>query len=188
MTDDRMDETLKDLERMLAVEPSPEFAAGVRARVGKSTAPRHEWAFAVTAGLAAAVVIVLVLALSISRGRTPATDVAVARTPAPVPTAASPVPVKSTPSVARATKTEAVVASRPSTPEVIVPPGQAAAIRALVAGLNDGTIDPGSLATPPPDATVPLVPVEEIVIAPIVILPLNASGAAASGGGDGGIR
>jgi len=70
-----------------------------------------------------------------------------------------------------------------------VPRDQALALEALVTGLNNGTIDAGSLAIPPPDASVPLAPAAQIEIVPIVIPPIDGRAPGTSGGdAPGGIR
>jgi hypothetical protein len=195
MTHDHTDDVLKDLETALAVEPSPEFAAHVRARIGEESARRRPWLMWATVGLVGAAVVVLAVVTLARREAGPAaTQVAASHTLEPVAIApavspaVTPAPVGETP--AGAVKPQTVsVASRKSRPEVLVPRDQAAALGALVAGLNDGTIDPGSLATPPPAAATALAPAAGIVIAPIVIPPVDPRTPGSSGGeSPGGIR
>ena len=75
-----------------------------------------------------------------------------------------------------------VVQGRNVMPEVLVPRDQVDGLRALVAGLKDGTIDVASLATPPPDATVPLPLIQDIVMPAIVIPSIEGVGPVGSGG------
>ncbi|HUL72233.1 MAG TPA: hypothetical protein VLT86_03980 [Vicinamibacterales bacterium] len=194
MSDDHMDDVLKGLEAALAVEPSPEFAARVRARVSKESARRRAWPAWAAVGLATAAVVVLTVAAWPRRSPI-AAQVTATRTPEPAASSsrmspiAAPAPAPDRQIVKAATSRIARALRQHPAPEVLVPPGQAEALRTLLAGLSDGTIDPGSLATPPPDAAAALAPAPEIVIPPIVIPSMDARTAGTPGGdGSTGIR
>lgn len=195
MTDHHTDDVLKDLEAALAVTPSQEFAEGVRARVRSESARRRAWPVWAMAGLAAAAVIVVAFAAWPHREESPAA-VAVTASRAPEPVAPAPVVTRAAPAVSA---DPVVPIARPraardaprraAAPEVLVPRDQALALQVLVTGLNNGTIDAASLATPPPDASVPLAPAAKIEIVPIVIPPIDVRAPGASGGEPvGGIR
>ena len=192
---DKKGDVLAEIGAALEVEPSGRFAAGVRQRIARDSERRRPWVLWLSAGVTAAVVVVVVaIELSDSRTNTPAPPVATASTrQAAAPAALGPSadrPQK--PDVIRTTpKDNLQRRPHPSTAapaEVLVPPGQAEAIRVLVAGLNDGTINPGSLAAPPPDATVPLPPAIEIAIAPIVLPPFDPTVSGSGAGSGGGIK
>jgi hypothetical protein len=185
MTDDRTD-VLKDLEAALAVTPSPEFTEGVRARIRGESARRRVWPVWSMAALAAAAAIVMAFSTWPRREAVPsAVAVTVAHAPEPIisaPPAAVPA-VDARPAVASATPRAAHALVRSAAaPEVLVPRDQALALQALVVGLSNGTIDAESLATLPPDASVPLAPTPKIEIVPIVIPPIDVRAPGASGG------
>lgn len=199
MTENHTDDVLRDLEAALAVTPSREFAEGVRARIRDESARRRVWPVWTLAGLAAAAAIGLAV-LTRPHRETTASDVTA--TTARLPEPAAPAPVVTVPPVAASptvTSREVAAISRPraargeprraAAPEVLVPRDQASALQTLVAGLSDGTIDAGSLATPPPDASMPLAPAAQIEIVPIVIPPIDGRAPGPSGGNSsGGIR
>lgn len=188
MNDRRVDELLSELKTALDVEPSSGFAAGVRERVAHASGrQRPSWLVWVGMGLAAAAVVIVATVWSTRGAGTPAPVVAtVANSAAPVVAAPSTVDRASQPvTEPTTTNTGAKIVRREraaAKPEVLVSRDEADGIRALVSGLNDGTIDPASLATPPPDASVPL-EMPAIVIAPIVVAPLDGRAPGTSGGG-----
>lgn len=199
MTENPTDDVLRDLEAALAVTPSREFAEGVRARIRDASARRRVWPVWTMAALAAAAGVVLTVLTRPHRATT-ASDVSATTAHSTEP--AGPAPVVTLPPVAAAPTVaghELAAISRPRTargeprpmaaPEVLVPRDQAVALQTLVAGLSDGTIDAESLATPPPDASMPLAPAAQIEIVPIVIPPIDGRAPGPSGGNSsGGIR
>jgi hypothetical protein len=192
MTDTHTDDVLKDLEAALAVTPSPEFAEGVRARIHRESSRRRVWPVWAMAGLAAAAAIVVTIAWPRREAVPAAVAVTAAHEPTPIVSAPPPVApaVEARPAVTTAApRASHAVARRAAAPEVLVPPDQALALQALMVGLRDGTIDAASLATPPPDASVPLAPAPKIEIVPIVIPPIDVRAPGAAGGEPvGGIR
>jgi hypothetical protein len=193
MTHDRTDDVLKDLEAALAVTPSPGFADGVRARIRGESARTRTWPAWTMAALAAAAAIVVAFVAWPRREAAPAAvAVTASRSPEPVVAAspsATPV-VDAGPGITIAKpRVSHDVPRRAPAPEVLVPRDQALALEALVAGLSNATIDAESLATPPPDASTPLPATPQIVIAPIVIPPIDLRVPETSGGATfGGIR
>jgi hypothetical protein len=171
MTKQQFDDPLKDLEAALAVEPSPAFAARVRARV---TGPRNRRAWLGWQGLAAAAIVALAVVgaglwrASISDVRTLRTVAVVAEVPAASGVASAAVVAKSIASV----KVLPVATSRPSaghapSPEVLVPPDQAIAVNRFLAGLRE-------LKTARLAAEAPVVVLEELPqITPVRIEPIR---------------
>ena len=185
-------DVLVQIGAALDVEPSSAFAAGVRQRIARDAERRPPWVLFLSAGLTAAVLVVVAVVVSDRRTNTaaPAAATASNRQAPALSWASSGVDRAKKTDVTETTPSESgqqIPHPRASAPaEVLVPPGQAEAIRILVAGLNDGTIDPGSLGSPPPDASVPLSPPAEITIAPIVLPPFDptVSGSGTGSGGD----
>ena len=203
MDDDRSDALNgaaleREIETALAVDPSPEFLAGVRLRIASepvSSAWRIPWVFA--AGAMALVIVMAVVAFRPDRKPNQASTgrVAVATTVV-TKTALPPVPPTVPPSVAAAVvegwtasgQSAARVAPTrsggarfvrgPSTrrsmdPEVLVSPDEAAGLRRLIAAVRDGRIDFTSLLIESPQATAALQPPSEISVSPITIEPLE---------------
>ncbi len=189
MTHDPTDDVLKDLEAALTVTPSPAFVDGVRARVAADSKRRRTWPVWAAVGFAAAAgIVVTVVAWPLRAPASPPIAITTSRpieSPAPAPAAptaaVTSVPTRLARPVPRADAH--VDRRRDSMPEVLVSSDQVDGLRALVAKLNDGTIDAASLATAPPDAAVPLPPVPDIVVPAIVIPSIDGSGRDGSGSG-----
>jgi len=127
------DEELRAIERelsqVLAVEPSPEFAARVRARIEQQPAPAFGWSrWAIASFAAAAVIFVTVVAVT---RRTPAghpvvtvhADVTLPHDPDRVPESRT----------ADGRETRRIRPVRTAQPEIMIDPSLAQAIRRLVA-------------------------------------------------------
>jgi hypothetical protein len=135
MTTERVDDALKELKAALDVEPSPEFAAGVRRRVAVSRRPQP-WVFGWQAIAVAATVVAAIVAGSAWRHW--------AR-------AAGDVPAR--PSLAAGVTASAAGPRPPATPiaatsqvprrnsDVLIPQGEIAAMRAMLRAIESGELD-----------------------------------------------
>ncbi len=182
----------RDLQQALAVEPSPEFVARVRAQIASEPAASVWWRprVLVAAGALAVVIVAAVLVLrpheqvpsKAADGSSPAEHPAVVpeRTPESLVAqgfspGATPVvvqgfsPAAPGPAVSR----PAVSSSKRDDPEVLVSQAEMKGLRLLITLANQGDARLESLLAEPVDAT-PITAIEpiEIVIAPITIEPL----------------
>jgi hypothetical protein len=196
MRSDRRDEALTDsaldreIERALAVEPSPDFVARVRTSIA-SEPPRPawhlSWAFAGAGAAVAAIVFALVVAWP-ERTVAPAPMIVQVAPPAPVAPQPSAVPDASTvrspeavalqrpkKAVARqqgASRSTKAFAFQTSEPEILIDSREAAALQRLITGVRDGRVDlsPVLHATTPTAMELP--PITDLIIAPLSIEPL----------------
>jgi hypothetical protein len=174
-----------EIRRALAVDPSPAFQAGVRARIADGRperALRGLWAYC---GLAAIGAVALIAAVvSWPAPRTPQ--------PAPPPTLSARASIGLAPPILPRTAARRLFPAAETTrgdrrllpaeaghpaapePEVLLAPDETRALRALIAGVRDGRIDlrPVAKAAPPPDV-MDLAPIETLAIPPIVIAPVE---------------
>ncbi len=169
-TDARLEQ---EIEQALAVDPSPEFLARVRTQI--ATAPQAQrWSMRwplVVVSTAAVALIVTVATL----GLFGSPRVVVPGSPAIVGTTKPPIaPPSATPSV-RSAEPRRVLAPprmvthavrRSTAPEVLIPEGEAKALRRLMRGLNAGAVDPSTLAEGV-RATAVVQPATPIVVEPI---------------------
>jgi hypothetical protein len=179
------------LRAELSAAPSPDFEARVLRRIAdRRTARSRRWI--VYAPLAAAALVVIATALvvqstqrngdkpSIAPSRTaspqwapPGLDpqVAVRPVPPPNPPAATPVTNRSRRNVPRAVRPLAARSSSSAAPEpeVIVPPGQAEAIRRLVRAIAEGRLAPPPVPEPGATGVPAAVPVQPLTIQPILV-------------------
>lgn len=170
MDDNELD---REIEALLAVEPSPEFRAKVRQRVANEPARpvwRVQWTFA-AAGVLAAIIVTFVM---VRPGAPPAAPNLAARhvevllDRAPVAAANAPRGrAASDPLAVRPDASDRAAAG----PLVIVYAPEAAAWRRLLAGVSAGRIDAGRLARVEP--AMPADTSEEFVLPPVVIEPLT---------------
>jgi hypothetical protein len=199
LTDAALD---RDLQALLAVEPSPEFLAQVRTRIASEPEPRAWWLSWKRAGaVAAAAIVAIAVYLGGPRAQPP-----VMQTP---------------PLAARVLPNVAVDAGRPSQDRqrhasgverpvqleadsgdvvrrgqirqadasagqplrgrmdtaALIDPREAAALRALIAGVRSGEVDLEPVLRASAPSAMDLPPVADIVIAPIAIAPLVEEGA-----------
>ncbi|HUJ40151.1 MAG TPA: hypothetical protein VLW54_06370 [Candidatus Acidoferrales bacterium] len=186
----------RGVESLVAWEPSPQFAARLRARLAEAPAPAAYPLlvlprFAAAAFVAAAV---LITALVMHAPHRPAEDVHSAAN-------TSPRAVQRTPEKASAVPVQSVVVPRvaanhgPAGPrvrhgelpfEVLVPKGQLSAALVLSEGVSAGTIDGAQLVQLSARGAQPL-EVKALDIAPLVP-PAPSDGAAAPAGGDGSLK
>jgi hypothetical protein len=195
MTDEAVD---RELQVLLAVDPSPEFVARVRTRIANEPEPSQfsvaglqlptasawwlSWKLAcVVAGP------VIVLAVILTRWNQPSTIEAGSKGPAlPTPqtqTASAPEAGRHVPTVEATSRrpgpfgpgeAELVVASQE--PEIMLDARETAALRALIRGVRRGDLDLEPVLRASAPSVMDLPPVTEITIAPITIAPLVDEG------------
>ena len=139
MTDHQIDDPLKELEAALAIEPSPAFAAGVRARVAESR--RAAWLTWQELAPAAVVVVAVLGGFLWRAGQVRVQPAAVGTPNAPAAMAARiapdvPVARIASPDKPVSADRAAVRVTTPAAPEVLVPPDQAMALNRFLAGLR----------------------------------------------------
>jgi hypothetical protein len=170
------DKTLdRELEALLAVEPSPSFRAGIRERIAAGERPHPAWrlpwihaaAGAVALAMVGAVVL-RVLAPSAPMPRIAARHIDGALHEAPV--MVIPAREPGTPATRRTRPADAPLLPKGSPPVIVYAP-EAAAWRRLLAGVRAGRVDATQLAGMHP-MPVPEIP-EEFGLPPIVIEPLT---------------
>ena len=194
-----MDEQMNDasfdreIESLLAVEPSPEFVARVRARVAEEPEPRRWWT-SWTLAVAGAVAVVI-LAVTAWPSREPAASVTTAIPPPRISEIVEPVtpPIANLPpatsqAVRRETPTPIAYAVTTSgdrvididLPAVVLAENEVRTFATLVASIRQRRFDVAVPAAPDLDAPIEikeLPPVEPIEIEPIVKLAvLQAEG------------
>jgi hypothetical protein len=173
----------RELQALVSVDPSRQFLARVRGRIADEPAPvtsPFSWRFAgVLAAAAAAVVVVMLVRWSgdepVSRPAVP--QLAATALPNASTTIAAPersaiertnVPADS-PAPARAGVS---VAAAPA-PEVLLDAREAAALRALIAGVRAGRVDLAPVLSASAPSPMDLPPLTAIAIQPIAIDPLE---------------
>ena len=190
MTDTAID---REIQAALVVDPSPEFLARVRTRIATEPARATlwlSWNFVAAVALATAIVAAAV----VSRPDRKAMPVAQApraedirlppptaieqpgHAPAPIPVASGP-STSSGPSRAPSRNGMRRKAARVrAEPELLLDPAETRALRRLIAGTREGTLDlsPSLQATTPTGMDLP--PIDAIAIAPLTIDPLTPSG------------
>lgn len=180
----------RDIERALAVEPSPEFVARVRSRIAGEPSPpsrRFGWMFAgvATAAVAAAVVFTvfvvspahqtgpagapLLASRSVTSGSVVVPAIAPADRAIPSASRTSPVVHRLTPFVSSAARGAAE-------PEPLIDARETAALQRLIAGVRDARVDLSLLLKGAPPAPMALQPIDDLVIPPIAIEPLVSGG------------
>ncbi|HMJ83946.1 MAG TPA: hypothetical protein VK504_12295 [Vicinamibacterales bacterium] len=168
----------REIERALAVDPSPEFLVRVRARIADEAAPASRgfgWLFAGVATVAAAAALVLAVRM-VSPARPPATAPLLASrsigspivVPAVSPAEAGHYVPKAQYIVSGVSRTAAA-----RTPEPLFDARETTALQRLIADVHDARVDLTPLAKEGP---MPLPAMDPLVISPIVIEPLASSG------------
>jgi hypothetical protein len=176
LNDDALD---RELERALAVDPSPEFAARVRTRIANEPARspwRASWMFALGA---AAVSVVAVIVVQLNRGAASVADTPLlaARTIAPYVASGfsrtSPEPYRSAEAVALQSKRSAkAFALQPNDSEILIDPRESMALRGFINGVRGGRVDLRPVLSASVPTAMDLPPIDDIVISPITIEPL----------------
>jgi hypothetical protein len=187
-----VDELEQELRQALAVEPSPDFARGVRSRIERVSSRRTpavlRWEFA----LAAAAVCVFAIAIGWRFGReddTPATSLET-RVGADVELAAPRVEaVLPPPSVTRAPSRYVRAASTdepvtPAEPEVIVPPDRAEGLARFLALTRSGAVDEEILRPIAPPQAPAKLDVAPLVVPAISVAPVDIPNGPTGSGGD----
>jgi len=174
----------RELERALAVDPSPEFLVRVRARIADEPAPASRgfgWLFAGVATVAAAAALVLAVRM-VSPARPPeAAPLLTSKSigfavivPAVVPGTVGPASVYA---AARLRRDEQAGHDVPKvnarTAEPLFDARETTALQRLIADVRDARVDLTPLAKEGP---MPLPAMDPLVISPIVIEPLDSSG------------
>jgi hypothetical protein len=161
----------RDIERLLAVEPSPAFVARVRARVAEepsSSSTLLGWRFAATVSMAAVACIAAIVVLRPDRRVEPAHRLLLSRaltSSVAVPTAN--VEPRTSNDEPQTTNLEQ------SSSEPLFDPRETTALQRLIAGVRDARVDLAPLAN---DAPMPLPSLDDLVIPPIAIQPLAPGG------------
>lgn len=182
----------QELRRALSIEPSPEFAGKVRARITKpvSASGGRTWEWA------AAAVCILTLALGWRLAGGPGEEIAAvpdARASADVRLDREPAPAEARPERPappthdRRQVTAAAIPIAPpqprAEPHVVVPPGNARALTKLLALARSGGVDEESLRPAVPPATPVTLDVAPIVVPAISVPPLEIDDSAPTAGG-----
>jgi hypothetical protein len=181
----------REIESLVASDPSPEFVARVRTRVALEPAPdrcRLSWMFALAGTVAASIVVVIVWPLSepVATPGAPAREPLVAEvTPLSVqPASALPIvpEPKARPRVNAAAQTELIELDLP---DVLVAENEVKAFAWFVASIRRGSFDVAVPAAP--DLNEPLEikelpPLPPVVIEPIEVEPIVALAALQSEG------
>ena len=157
------DQLKREIEDALSVEPSPQFAAQVRARIAESPQPSRfwiRWSVAAAAGLAAAAVVTLVFFDLREPGFSEPVKVA---TPVHAHVKEAPLMPVPEPTV---TPGKARKPSSTQEPEVVIDPREVAGFRKFVEGVQEDRIDLTKLIELQQAAAKPA-PVEEIALMPI---------------------
>ena len=168
-----------DLNRLLSIEPSPEFAARVRARISEPQAARG-WG-AGWLGLALASVAALIIAVGDPVGwrvpKSPPIPVQPAVTSAGRGLKTAPIPLETAgTSVRRGLKTAPgpVGRNRAASPEVLIDPLLAQAIQRLANSRRTIPLEEPEASLPPiSDASVPSVVVEPLTVPELVLKPAD---------------
>jgi hypothetical protein len=161
----------RDIERALAVDPSPEFVARARTRIADEPAlssRRSGWLFAgvATTAVAAASVVALVT-LRPDHRTVPDSRVLISRS---LPSS------QLVPTVSRGlnrSRTTRTTNLEPHTSEPLFDPRETMALQRLIADVRDARVDLTPLLKEAPMA---LQPLDDLVIAPITIEPLVPGG------------
>jgi hypothetical protein len=189
VNDGRGDQVMRELAQALAVEPSPDFAARVRAAAAE--APRRRWLPASLVWAAAAVaagVVIMVVAMPggplVLMVRPGPAEVASRAPVAPAPprvaltreSAAAPATLSaSSASRERGRRTPAARAVHVASshePAVLVPDDERRALDRLLSALASGQVDPRALPSLSEDPTVPISIPAATPPAPLAIQPL----------------
>lgn len=183
-----VDEFERELRDALAIEPSPDFARQVRARIASRRPSRMRW----TVGFAAAAVCVLALGLRmwVRSGdvRPDAPQNATHRDVhlnADVRLKATVAPVEQSSETSRTTRVESRPApGRSPEPEVIVPPDRALALARFLELAREGAVTEETLKTVAAAAAPATLEIKPLVVAPIALPDIEIPNAATEGGPD----
>jgi hypothetical protein len=176
MTDTSID---REIQAALSVDPSPEFLARVRTRIATEPARATSWLSwkFVAAGAFAAAIAAAVVVSRPEGTPTPVRQASRAEDDRLPPAAIEqPRQAEAVKARTRAWRAGAPEARRRPEPEILLDPAETRALRRLIAGTRDGSLDlSASLQATTPTA-MDLPPIDAIVIAPLTIDPLTPSG------------
>jgi hypothetical protein len=144
----------REIQELLAVEPSSEFVPAMRRRLANEPAP-SEWRFGRTFMLAGAMTAVIVAAVVFSRPGPALLDqpqsagAVSSAVPAPIHAAvtqaqtavSAPVAETSHPTARRHPRNPIMALNKSAEPEVLVSPGEAAALRRLFTDISAGRVE-----------------------------------------------
>ena len=161
----------REIERALAVNPSPEFVARVRTRIAEEPSPASRgfgWLFAGVATSAVAAGVVALVMLRPDQRVEPATGLLISRSL----TSSVVVPMVSQglDREPRTTNLERHVS------EPLFDRHETMALQRLIAAVHDARVDLAPLLEEPMPAPMTPQPIEDLVIPPLVIEPLSQSG------------
>jgi hypothetical protein len=166
-----------ELQRGVAIDPSPAFAPGVRAGIDRASSAGYRLAWlAAPLAVGAAIAIAVLVGTPGDRPAAPATPPKPAPAPASTvaratpdrPATASAVPVAERAAADPRRRSRAI--PRPAEPEIIVPPDQARALARYMALVRRGTIDAAVLMQPPAELQAPA----DLVVDPLTVAPIGA--------------
>lgn len=171
MTDAEVD---RELRALLAVDPSAEFASGIRRRIVEAPAPAWWWSPMLVATVAVVAVIVVGIVVTMTRPELRSSE-SFAQLPDTSPAVREVEPTRAAPpatiSGPRRPEPREPVRHTLDQPEVMIDAREASAIRALMRAASDGRIDLQLAATTP--SVMELPPIEDVAITPLVIPPLE---------------
>ena len=183
-----VDQFERELRDALAIEPSPDFARQVRARIAARRPSRIRW----TVGLAAAAVCVVAVGLGVwvrpadvRPGPTQNARHRDVHLNAEIRLKATVAPVDEVTDTPRTT----YVRLRPqperiAEPEVIVPPDRALALARLLQLAREGAVDEQTLQPVAAAASPATLEIEPLIVVPIPVAEIETPSAATQGGAD----
>ncbi len=167
-----------DLQRLLSIEPSPEFAARVRARIDEhreSRATRWGW-IGLAIATAAALIFVAVLRTNDSSSGTQNAEI-VRRSDTPLPVEHRIAPVIIAARQAAVHKQSTLTMEATASPEVIIDPAITAAIQRLAAAARNTILDASNGESIAADAHAGALPIAEPLKVPeLVLTPVDPNG------------
>ena len=162
MTDQALD---RELQSILAVDPSPEFVARVRTRIASEPQRSAAWSMWMFAAAAAAVVaIAVVVSRGVPREGAAASKPLASRVLTPMAFVVS--------DINRRPMLSHALPGQRAPDEILVDPREAAAIRALIRRVRTGGIDLAPVLNASTPTAMELAPVVEITILDIAIDPI----------------
>lgn len=176
----------RELQALLAVDPSADFAARVRARLADDSMTRISWfsGVLVAAGVAVVVVAVIVTRLvsndPVTSERSAKAIALLDAQPGALLEARTLrlfLPVPPRPPLLHLAPVRPVRPLSPPSPghepEIIIDAREASALRALIRGASGGRIDLRAIMASTAPSVMDLAPLEDVSVEPIVIVPLE---------------
>ncbi len=174
-----------DLQRLLSIEPSPEFAARVRVRIhgwGEPRATRWAW-YGVAVATAAALILAAMLRTNHSSPPTQSVEIA-NRPDTTIPAAPAkkpdPIVATTTPSHRAPLRKDTTAAAAPASPEIIIDPAMTEAIRRMAMSLRAAEPDAstGEQLQIEMGEPAPLTIAEPLTVPELVVKPADQNGTA----------